>query len=46
MPESLQVLDAAAPRFGFEFRFKELGFAACDGYLRRGEMMPQRLEAL
>ncbi len=44
VPEGLRVLEAAARRFGIEFRFDEFDWS-CDYYLKHGRMMPEDWKA-
>jgi len=39
VPEGIRVLEAAAPRFGFLFEWREFDWG-CETYTRTGEMMP------
>lgn len=40
VPEGLRVLDAAARKFGIDFKWDYFEFASCDYYARHGQMMP------
>ena len=40
IPEGLRVLDAAARKFGIEFKWDHFDFASCDYYAKHGQMMP------
>jgi tartrate dehydrogenase/decarboxylase/D-malate dehydrogenase len=40
MPEGIRVLNAAARRFGIDLELHEFEWAACDYYVKTGEMMP------
>lgn len=40
VPEGLRVLDAAARKFGIDFKWDHFDFASCDYYAKHGQMMP------
>jgi tartrate dehydrogenase/decarboxylase/D-malate dehydrogenase len=40
VPEGLRVLDAAARKFGIDFKWDHFDFASCDYYVKHGQMMP------
>lgn len=40
IPEGLRVLDAAARKFGIDFKWDHFDFASCDYYAKHGQMMP------
>ncbi|MFD1796433.1 tartrate dehydrogenase [Paracoccus aurantiacus] len=40
VPEGIRVLEAAAGKYGLNFRFDDFDFASCDYYGRHGQMMP------
>jgi tartrate dehydrogenase/decarboxylase/D-malate dehydrogenase len=40
VPEGLRVLDAAARKFGIDFKWDYFDFASCDYYAKHGQMMP------
>jgi tartrate dehydrogenase/decarboxylase/D-malate dehydrogenase len=44
MPAGVRVLEAAAERFGFKLRFKDIEWASCDYYAKHGQMMPDDWE--
>ncbi len=45
VPEGLRVLEAAASKYGLEFKFAEHDFASADYYQRHGQMMPDDWKA-
>ncbi|HET9902629.1 MAG TPA: tartrate dehydrogenase [Xanthobacteraceae bacterium] len=40
VPEGIRVLEAAAKKYGFEFKQDWFDFASCDYYAKHGKMMP------
>jgi tartrate dehydrogenase/decarboxylase/D-malate dehydrogenase len=40
VPEGVRVLDAAARKFGIDFKWDHFDFASCDYYAKHGQMMP------
>jgi tartrate dehydrogenase/decarboxylase/D-malate dehydrogenase len=40
VPEGLRVMDAAARKFGIDFKWDHFDFASCDYYAKHGQMMP------
>ena len=40
VPEGLRVVDAAARKFGIDFKWDHFDFASCDYYAKHGKMMP------
>src|SRR3546814_3407966 len=45
VPEGLRVLEAAARRYGLDFRFDEFDFSSCDYYAKHGQMLPDDWKA-
>lgn len=45
MPEGIRVLEAAATRYGLDFRFDDFEFSSCDYYAKHGQMMPDDWKA-
>ena len=41
VPEGVRVLEAAAAKFGFDFKQEWVDFASCDYYAKHGAMMPE-----
>lgn len=40
VPEGLRVMDAAARKFGLDFKWDHFDFASCDYFEKHGQMMP------
>jgi tartrate dehydrogenase/decarboxylase/D-malate dehydrogenase len=46
VPEGLRVMDAAARKFGIDFKWDHFDFSSCDYYAKHGQMMPDNWKDL